>query len=285
MQELFDFEAPIPFHIFRYSPPEVLEEQHWHSFYEIGYCYEGSGTFYIGEQSLTVTAGDLLLFPPYEPHIAVAKEDTPFGFYFLYFGADILPEDNRQLLLAFRQMALRNEKDIRECSPDFPVIEGFLQTMLLEYETKKSSYEALLRAKMLDLCVRLHRLEETLHSKDNWKGMLRSLSKIKPALDYVEMNYAEPLELQDIAIVLSLSESRARHLFKASVGKGFKEYLAFVRIQQAKRLLTQSDLSVTEIYLACGYQSSAPFYRTFRQLVGLSPLQFRSRIHKDNSRN
>jgi AraC-like DNA-binding protein len=114
--------------------------------------------------------------------------------------------------------------------------------------------------------------------------MLRSLSKIKPALEYVETHYADQIELRDMADVLSLSESRARHLFKESVGKGFKEYLAFVRIQQAKRMLSQSDLSVTDIYLACGYASSAPFYRAFQQLVGVSPLRFRNRLLEDNSR-
>ncbi len=279
MQELFGFEAPLPFHIFRYGPPHVLEEQHWHSFYEIGYCYEGSGIFHIGGRSFAVTAGDILLFPPYEPHIGVSDENGPFGFYFLYFGAEILPQDNRQLLLTFRQTVLRKEEDIARISPDFPAFESFFHSLLLEYEAKRTSFEALLRSKMLDLCVRLHRLEETLHTKDNWNGMLRSLSKIKPALDYVEKHYAEPIELHDLASVLSLSESRARHLFKESVGKGFKEYLAFVRIQQAKRMLSQSDLNVTDIYLACGYSSSAPFYRTFQQLVGLSPLQFRNRSH------
>ncbi|RED61771.1 AraC family transcriptional regulator [Cohnella lupini] len=277
MQELFGFEAPLPFHIFRYGPPTVLKEQHWHSFYEIGYCYEGSGAFHIGERTLEVAAGDILLFPPYEPHIGVSGENGSFGFYFLYFGEEILPEDNRQLLLTFRQTVLRKESDIARNCPGFPDLETFFRSLMQEYESKRSSYEALLRSKMLELCVRLHRLEETYYSKENWNGMLRSLSKIKPALEFVEKHYAEPIDLHDLASVLSLSESRARHLFKECVGKGFKEYLAFVRIQQAKRMLSQGDLSVTDIYMACGYSSSAPFYRTFQQLVGLSPLQFRNR--------
>jgi AraC-like DNA-binding protein len=150
--------------------------------------------------------------------------------------------------------------------------------MMKEYEEKKTGYISMLRASMLDLCVRMHRAEESLHSQEIWNGMLKGLNQVKPALDFVDIHYREPIGLKDISVILSLSESRARHLFKASVGKGFKQYLAFVRIQEAKRLLTMTDLSATEVFLACGFQSAAPFYRSFQQLVGLSPLQYRHRL-------
>jgi AraC-like DNA-binding protein len=278
MQELFAFEAPVPFHLFEYSPPDVRGEQHWHSFYEIGYCIEGSGTFYFGDRVVRVSAGDLQFFPPYEPHIAQPDPGRAFRFFFLYFGADLFPDEDRQMLLAFRQTSVVNEQVLRGSNPDLLPLPRFFESMLEEYEARKTGYGALLRSRMLDLCVRLHRLEESLHTRESWNGMLKRLHQVKPARDFIERHFREPLKLQDLAAVLSLSESRTRHLFKASVGKGFKEYLAFARIQEAKRMLAKSDMSVTDIYLASGFQSSAPFYRSFQQLVGYSPLQYRCRL-------
>lgn len=284
MQELFSFEPPIPFHLFLYDPPNSRTAQHWHSFYEIGYCYEGTGTFYIGDRAVSVGPGDLILFPPYEPHIARSDDGGACRFFFLYFGAKLFPEEDRSLLLSFRRNAFHAEKGFREQFPEFPPLREYFRALMDEYENRRSGYASMLRSKMLELCVRLLRMEETMHGSSDWTAMLGNLKQIKPALELVEERFAEAIGLEELGAALSLSESRARHLFKAAVGKGFKEYLAFVRIQRAKQLLSESDASVTDVYLSCGYQSSAPFYRTFKQLVGLSPLAYRASHLEGNSR-
>ncbi|MFC5651016.1 AraC family transcriptional regulator [Paenibacillus solisilvae] len=273
MQELFLFEADIPFHLFDYSPPERYAEQHWHSFYEIGYCYAGTGSFHIADRTYPVQPGDLMLFPPYEPHIAQSDPAQECRFYFVYFSDAFFQEEDRQLLMSFRNTAIRN------LHVEIPPLGAMFAAMLDEYTSKRSGFAALLRSRMLELCVRLHRMDESAHTESSWSGMLKSLSQIKPALEFIHTSYREQIGLKELADVLSLSESRARHLFKEAVGKNFKEYLAFVRIQEAKRLLCASDPSVTDIYLACGFHSSAPFYRSFQQLVGISPLGYR-RLHR-----
>jgi AraC-like DNA-binding protein len=278
MQELFQFEADIPFHIFEYSPSEQREEQHWHSFYEIGYCYAGSGSFHIGDQTFHVQQGDLMLFPPYEPHIAQLSPAQECRFYFIYFSEKFFQEEDHQLLMSFRNTAIRSEDVIRKQYADMPSFKVMFATMQDEYRNKRSGFAAILRSTMLLLCVHLHRMEESAYTEASWSGMLRGLSQIKPALEFIHRFYKEQIGLKELADVLALSESRARHLFKEAVGKGFKEYLAFVRIQEAKRLLCASEPSVTEIYLACGFHSASPFYRSFQQLVGVSPLHYR-RLH------
>lgn len=99
--------------------------------------------------------------------------------------------------------------------------------------------------------------------------------RLKPALDYIKLHYMEPITLDDIAKLLKLSYSRTYHLFKEATGRTFKEYVGFLRLQQAKRLLAETDLTVTEVMLQCGYQSHTPFYRAFGREVGLSPQAYR----------
>ncbi|MFD2613505.1 AraC family transcriptional regulator [Paenibacillus gansuensis] len=275
MQELFSFEADVPMHIFQYGLPSSRGEQHWHSFYEIGYCIQGEALFHIGEHTVGVKAGDLVWFPPFTPHIAHSESEATCSFIFIYFSAELLPSEDRLLLHAFSgQGDVKAEQHLQACFPG-DVLRDKFSGLLSEYQWKKPAYGSLLRGSMLELMSLLYRLEERGRPKEERLSLIRGLERIRPALDCIHARFSEPIGLSDLAAAAALSPSRTRHLFKETVGKGFKSYLAFVRIQEAKRLLTQTELSVTEIYLACGYDSSAPFYRAFHTLVGQSPLEYR----------
>lgn len=284
MLEMFSFDAAVPLHLFEYRLRPDRTEQHWHSFYEIGYCLEGRGTFFIGDETLAVEAGDLLLFPPYEPHIAMAEENAECRFAFAYFSEALFVSEERYLLRPFTRATAWREDDWRAKLPGAPELGPLLNAMLAEYESRGSAYGPLLRASMLTLAVWLHRAEEGRYGRKAWRERSDALERLKPALEAVAARFREPFELRDAAKLLALSESRARHLFVEGTGKRFKAYLTFVRIQEAKRLLATSNRPVTDVYLACGFQSAAPFYRSFRQLVGLNPQQFRDKHFDKDSR-
>lgn len=98
---------------------------------------------------------------------------------------------------------------------------------------------------------------------------------LQPALAYIQEHFHEPVQLSDIARVLSLSPSRTRHLFLEIVGERFKSYLLQIRVQEAKKLLSGTNMPITDIYLSCGFQSSSSFYREFKKLVSVSPQEYR----------
>ncbi|CAI6038515.1 AraC family transcriptional regulator [Cohnella sp. JJ-181] len=284
MLEMFSFDAAVPLHLFEYGLKKVRTEQHWHSFYEIGYCLAGRGLFFIGEETVQVAAGSLLLFPPYEPHIGMAAEEG-CSFAFVYFSESLFAPDDRYLLRPFVRAAAWSEDEWRARQPAMPGWpRPLFENMLAEYEAKPTAYGSLLRASMLTLGVWLHRAGEGRFGRDQWRERHDALERLRPALDAIAARFREPFDLREAAELLSLSESRARHLFVSAVGKRFKEYLTFVRIQEAKRLLATGDRSVTDVYLACGFESAAPFYRSFKQLVGLSPQRFRDKHRNEYSR-
>ncbi|MDG0814485.1 AraC family transcriptional regulator [Cohnella rhizosphaerae] len=277
MLEMFSFDAAVPLHLFEYGLKRERTEQHWHSFYEIGCCLEGRGSFFIGEETVTVEPGTLMLFPPYEPHIAMA-EDEGCRFAFAYFSESLFLPEDRYLLRPFARAATWSEPEWRSHRPspsERP--DTLFAAMLAEYETKPSAYGPFLRSAMLTLAVWLYRAQEARYGRREWRERSDALERLRPALEAVAARFREPFGLREAAEALALSESRTRHLFVEGVGKRFKEYLTFVRVQEAKRLLATSGLSVTDVYLACGFQSAAPFYRSFRQLVGLNPQQYRER--------
>lgn len=110
----------------------------------------------------------------------------------------------------------------------------------------------------------------------------RRVTQIKPAIDYIEANYQEPLSLADIARAAHLSISRLSHVFKEQMGVTLVDYLTTVRIERAKEILISTDKSCTEVCFASGYNNQSYFTRTFKEIVGVTPRQFRemNRRHK-----
>jgi len=103
----------------------------------------------------------------------------------------------------------------------------------------------------------------------------RKVTQISPAINYVDANYDKPVALADIARASHLSVSRLAHVFKEQMGITLIDYLTGVRIERAKELLLATEQSCTEICFQVGYNNQSYFTRTFKRLVGMTPLQFR----------
>lgn len=103
----------------------------------------------------------------------------------------------------------------------------------------------------------------------------RKVTQIRPAINYIDANYNKPISLADIARASHLSVSRLAHVFKEQMGITLVDYLTNVRIERAKKLLLATDQNCTEICFEVGYNNQSYFTRTFKHLVGMTPLKFR----------
>ncbi len=103
----------------------------------------------------------------------------------------------------------------------------------------------------------------------------RKMTQIRPAINYIDANFAKPITLADIAKASHLSVSRIAHLFKEQLGITIIDYVTTVRIERAKELLLATDQNCTEICFEVGYNNQSYFTRTFKELVGMTPRQFR----------
>ncbi|UCE99008.1 MAG: helix-turn-helix domain-containing protein [Planctomycetota bacterium] len=104
----------------------------------------------------------------------------------------------------------------------------------------------------------------------------RKVTQISPAINYIDANYDKAVTLTDIAKASHLSVSRLAHVFKEQMGITLVDYLTGVRIERAKQLLLATEQSCTEICFQVGYNNQSYFTRTFKRLVGTTPLQFRN---------
>lgn len=98
---------------------------------------------------------------------------------------------------------------------------------------------------------------------------------VRKAKEYIQSHYSEPLTLEGISEMVGLSTAYFSALFKKTEGEGFAKYLINVRIEQAKVLLRETNLPVTEICRRVGYNDLRHFTHTFERATEVKPSVYR----------
>lgn len=102
--------------------------------------------------------------------------------------------------------------------------------------------------------------------------------QLRRAREHIAAHLAEPLPIEQLAAVARLSASHFARAFRVSVGMSPHAYIMHERIEQAKRLMLETDEPIREIALCCGLGDQAHLTRLFTRGEGLSPAAWR-RLH------
>jgi len=95
------------------------------------------------------------------------------------------------------------------------------------------------------------------------------------ARDAMDRDYALPLDVSKLASIACVSDAHFIRTFKSTFGETPHRYLQRRRVERAMFLLRTSDRSVTDVCMVVGFSSLGTFSRTFRDIVGETPSQFR----------
>ena len=101
---------------------------------------------------------------------------------------------------------------------------------------------------------------------------------LRAARDYADRHFAEPLDLDALAVVAGLSKFHFQRLFSATYGVSPTEYVSRRRVERAQDLLRATNLTVTEVCHMVGFSSLGSFSSRFRALVGESPSTYQARF-------
>ena len=99
--------------------------------------------------------------------------------------------------------------------------------------------------------------------------------KLRRALEFINDNFEQGISLEELAQITDLSPHHFARQFKQSTGHAPHQYHIRVRVKKAKELLADSDFSITEIALQVGCASQSHLSKLFRQVVGISPREYR----------
>lgn len=120
------------------------------------------------------------------------------------------------------------------------------------------------------------KLRESICESDDSEAKM----KIKAAVEYVKENYMKDLNMAVVSNYISMNYSMLSYLFKQYTGTNFVNYLKDIRIREAKKLLTETDMKIIEVSRAVGYDNEKHFMKTFRAECGVSPGEFRKNMQR-----
>jgi AraC-like DNA-binding protein len=162
-----------------------------------------------------------------------------------------------------------------------PLTDARLQTTLEAIASELSSgaagWREVIAASVNQLAVYLLRNHINVQRSDEVElsrvGMVDR--RLRRALEFMHDNCERELSLHEIASAAYLSEFHFARLFKKITGTTPHAYLASLRVEKARRLLAETDLTISEIGARVGYTSQSHFTKIFREATGLTPKAFR----------
>lgn len=100
---------------------------------------------------------------------------------------------------------------------------------------------------------------------------------VKKMIKYMETHYSESVALEDLCSEIYMSKEYGCRVFKEMAGTSPIVYLNQYRIQRSKELLSGTQLSITEIALRCGFNSTSYFNKLFFRYSGCTPKNYRNK--------
>lgn len=105
-----------------------------------------------------------------------------------------------------------------------------------------------------------------------------TIAIIKKIKSFIKDNYKDNISRKDIAYYVSLNPAYLSRFFKKETGQTLTEYITKLRLNEAKRLLTETDLTITLIAEKIGYKNYSYFSKIFKERYGITPNDYKKRI-------
>ncbi|PCJ56487.1 MAG: hypothetical protein COA79_18775 [Planctomycetota bacterium] len=267
----FPIDGANPYH----QPDTQITQLHIHSYFEIGYCFEGSGIFVVENKIFPFKAGDISIINSKEMHLAKSSKGTTSLWRFLSLKPDVLLQ-GVDLPESFYGSNL--------CGPQFanilhgvdhPTIEKLLLNILQEIDEQKDFYKVSIVGLLFPLFAELQRFNSSMKS-DNTEIDPISFKQVMPALDYLAANFDKNFEIDELANISHLSPSHFRRLFKKATNLSPQEYLIQLRVKMAASMLKNTDKKVTTISQEVGFASISSLNRNFKRIMKLTPKDWKS---------
>lgn len=232
----------------RHCPPGWYIDRQAQRGYNFHFVFKGSGVFIKNGKSYTLKAGDMFICCPGDNVTYTASMTDPWDYAWIAFGCaselqGLLSMDVIHIPAAgrlFTQMISAADEPAKEW-----MVGGLLYQLF-----------ALLAEVQGRPCA--------------------DQSYLTRAVSYIEANYAQDIQVSQIADMLGLNRSYFCRVFKRQMGMSPQEYIVSYRLEQAEKMLISTKLSQKEIALKVGYPDVYALSRMFKRRYGIAPGKFRA---------
>lgn len=249
-------------------------EAHMHPFHEIFYLSSGECTSFIDHNIYKFGRGDLVIVPSGCLHKTIYTGKGIHERIVISFRNEIteLLESQIGSALLEEYCMLPGVISIPEKRRDYVI--SLLDKLMFENEMPDALSPAFIRAGLVELLLFIIRCRK--YEDNVIKEIDVDNRTIQEVATYIYEHYCEHLLLEDVAWRFNMSKSFLSKRFKAATGFGFKEYIINLRIQNACKMLLDTNKSITDIAFECGFNDSNYFGDSFRKIKGVSPRAYRN---------
>ncbi len=272
-------------HIQEAIGPQNMVQAHIHNYIEIIYALSGKYQIFLNNENYNFCEGDMVLINSNEIHNILSLSEGSNRYIVIKFEPEILYTTTQSLfemkyVMPFILTESTHQKVFLKEDLDRTVIPGLIYGISKEFADKHYGYELAIRANIYNLFLLiLRRWNEQNVDLNIEKEMNKDMvKKFQNVFDYIEDNYQQDITAYDMALLCNLSYSYFSRLFTKIMKRNFREYLNYIRITKSERLLTLTDLNITEIAMQVGFSTSSYFIQQFKYYKHISPKQYQLRF-------
>lgn len=210
-------------------------------------------------------------------------EEASIGQIVQMLGTDKYEDALRQLSRIFKNAGLGGYEPANMEKSMQVLFDGILSTYANILETDKREIKSFYEMYCYNCLEELERdvfewlthFCDTLNSRfDDYKNK----QKIQQAITFIKENYDKDLNMAVVSNHISMNYSLFSYVFKQYTGSNFVNYLKEIRIEEAKRLLEETDMKIIDISGRVGYENEKHFMKTFKAACGVSPTEYRKNM-------
>ena len=260
--------------------PYFDKQWHAHPEYQLVAILRGSGTRFIGDHIKPFKGGDTVLTGPGLPHVWRSDNayfDPANGLdihgIVIYFPENFLGagsmereefEDIAKLLAhSARGLEVTGRTNARVTS------------LMKEMVNLKGVQSIIKLLEILHVLAESTELIPITQVNYSYNHPLSEKDRMGEILEYILKNFKEKITLEAVASLANMSESAFSRYFKSRVNKSFSDFLGDVRISNARKLLQDDDLSVSQVCFESGFPTLSNFNKQFKDRIGKTPLNYK----------
>lgn len=249
--------------------------------HELVLIVKGSGQWKIRGESYGYSTNDLLFVPPFVPHSFHDGGQSPTEHLAIHFDFEAMPPSAGEVLAdrAPYRVQFTHGLKIAQQRALFSGHRWSRDLVRLVTEHNSVGVVESAQASMRLAGVVLEMLSE---KKDERSAadpiILRQQARVKVVVDHMRENLSGAIDHRGLEQVSKLSTSRLQALFREVTGYPPLDYLRRLRVEEARRLLADQQLSVKEIAALTGFRDTSHLSKVFRRIDGLSPARYREAL-------
>lgn len=229
---------------------------HWHEFYEIELIISGSGSYIIDGVEKKIEKNMLFFMTPVNFHKVITDGAEVIT---LMFMGEVCDKN-----MLFKLSSVFDTDSVRLDDEDARYLASIMHELNIASADNDDEYSFHLLNSIIGKICRLTNRHEHGH-----------LTKVQTAMLFIQNNFRNEITLNDIADVAGVTPAYMSSIFLKDSGMNFKTYLNGIRYEYAKKLLSYSDMTVTDICFESGFNDYANFERNFKANFGVSPREYR----------